>query len=63
MCPTILNNNKKYLSGKWIFDDKNAFIVCDVKGKLNEWVKLFRNTLKNIAKHCLSLMIAQQKVK
>ena len=46
MCPTILDNNKKYLSRKWIFDYKNVFIVCDVEGKLNEWIKLFRNTLK-----------------
>ena len=46
MCPTILNNNKTYLSGKWIFDDTNVFIVCDVEGELNKWIKLFRNTLK-----------------
>ena len=25
MCPTILNNNKTYLSIKWIFDGKNVF--------------------------------------
>ena len=41
MCPKILDNNKTYLSGKWIFDDENVFIVCDVEGKLNEWIKLF----------------------
>ena len=35
LCPTI-SDNKTYLSGKWIFDDKNVFIVCDVEGKLNE---------------------------
>ena len=35
LCPTILDN-KTYLSRKWIFDYKNVFIVCDVKGKLNE---------------------------
>ena len=46
MCPTTLDNNKTYLSRKWIIDDKNVFIVCDVEGKLNEWIKLFRNTLK-----------------
>ena len=45
LCPTILDN-KTYLSRKWIFDDKNVFIVCDVKGKLNEWIKLFKNALK-----------------
>ena len=45
LCPTILDN-KKYLSGKWILDDKNVFIVCDVEGRLNEWIKLFKNTLK-----------------
>ena len=46
MCPTTLDINKTYLSRKWIFDDKNVFIVCDVEGKLNKWIKLFRNTLK-----------------
>ena len=35
-----------YLSRKWIFDNKNVFIVCDVKGKLNEWIRLFKSTLK-----------------
>ena len=45
LCPTTLNN-KTYLSKKWIFDNKNVFIVCDLKGKLNEWIKLFKNALK-----------------
>ena len=45
LCPTSLDN-KTYLSRKWILDDKNVFIVCDVEGKLNEWIKLFKNTLK-----------------
>ena len=45
LCPTILDN-KAYLSRKWILDDKNVFIVCDVEGKLNEWIKSFKNTLK-----------------
>ena len=45
LCPTILDN-KTYLSRKWIFDDKNVFIVCDIKGNLNEWIKLFKNALK-----------------
>ena len=45
LCLTILDN-KTYLSRKWIFDDKNVFIVCDVKGKLNKWIKLLKNTLK-----------------
>ena len=45
MCPTILDN-KTYLSRKWILDDKNVFIVCDEKGKLNQWIKLFKNRLK-----------------
>ena len=35
LCQTI-SDNKTYLSRKWIFDDKNVFIVCDVEGKLNE---------------------------
>ena len=42
LCPTILDN----LSRKWILDYKNVFIVCDVEGKLNEWIKLFRNAIK-----------------
>ena len=48
LCPTI-SDNKTYLSRKWIFDDKNVFIVCDVEGKLNEWIKLFifKSTLKS----------------
>ena len=45
LCPTILDN-KTYLSRKWIFDDENVFIVCDLEGKLNEWIKLFKNALK-----------------
>ena len=45
LCPTILDN-KTYLSRKWIFDDKNIFIVCDLEGKLNEWIKLFKSALK-----------------
>ena len=45
LCPTI-SDNKTYLSRKWIFDDKNVFIVCDVEGKSNEWIRLFKNTLK-----------------
>ena len=40
LCPTILDN-KTYLYRKWILNDKNIFIVCDVEGKLNEWIKLF----------------------
>ena len=42
MYPTILDNNKTYLSRKWIFDDKNVFIVCDVEGKLNEWTSYLK---------------------
>ena len=45
MCPTILDN-KTYLSRKWILDDQNVSIVCDVEGKLNEWIRLFKDTLK-----------------
>ena len=45
LCPTI-SDNKTYLSRKWIFDDKNVFIVYDVEVKLNEWIRLFKNTLK-----------------
>ena len=62
MCPAILDNSKTYLSRKWIFDDNNVFIMCDVEGKLNEWIKLFRNTLK-FPRHCLLLTIVLQKVK
>ena len=39
LCPTILDN-KTYLSRKWIF------IVCDIEGKLNEWIRLFKSALK-----------------
>ena len=42
LCPTI-SDNKTYLSRKWIFDNKNVFIVCDVEGKLNEWIRLFKS--------------------
>ena len=45
LCPTILDN-KTYLSRKWILDDKNVFILCDMEGKLNEWIKLFKDMLK-----------------
>ena len=52
MHPTILDNNKTYLSRKWILDD-NVSIVRDVEGKLNEWIKIFGNTLisPNIVYH------------
>ena len=40
LCPTILYN-KTYLSRKWILND-NVFIVCEAKGKLNEWIKLLK---------------------
>ena len=39
----MILDNKTYLTRKWIFDDKNVFIVCDLEGKLNEWIKLFKN--------------------
>ena len=42
----MILDNKTYVSRKWILDDKNVFIVCDMEGKLNEWVKLFKNMLK-----------------
>ena len=45
LCPTISDNNT-YLCKKWIFDNKKVFIVCDVEGKLKEWIRLFKNTLK-----------------
>ena len=32
LCATILDN-KTYFSRKWILDDKNDFIVCDLEGK------------------------------
>ena len=43
LCPTILDN-KTHLSRKWILNDKNIFIVRDVEGRLNEWIKLFKIT-------------------
>ena len=45
LCPTVLDN-KTYLSRKWILDGKNVYIMCDMEGKLNEWIKLFKNMLK-----------------
>ena len=45
LCPTILDN-ETYPSRKWILDDRNVFIVCDMEGTLNEWIKLFKKTLK-----------------
>ena len=45
LCPTILDN-KTYLSRKWILNNKSVLIVCDVEGKLNEWTRLFKDTLK-----------------
>ena len=45
LCLMILDN-KTYISRKWILDYKNIFIVCDVDGKLNEWIKLCKNTSK-----------------
>ena len=51
-CPMILDN-KTYLSRKWILDDKNVFIVCNLDGKLNKWIKLFKNMLKG----CQTLFI------
>ena len=51
LCPTILDN-KTYPSRKWIRNDKNVFIVCDVEGRLNEWIKLFKITL-GVIKHYL----------
>ena len=35
------------MSRKWIIDDKNVFIVCDVEEKLSKWIKLFKNALKD----------------
>ena len=45
LCPTI-SENKTYLSRKWILNDKNIFIVHDMEGQLNEWIKLLKNNLK-----------------
>ena len=45
LCATFAEN-KTYLSRKWILDDKNVFIVCEVEEKLNEWIRLFKNALK-----------------
>ena len=42
----MILDNKTYLSRKWILDDKSVFVVCYMEGKLNEWIKLFKNTLK-----------------
>ena len=61
LCPTILDN-KTYLSRKWIFDDKNVFIVCDIEGKLNEWINYLRTHWK-VTRHCSLSTIAQQRAK
>ena len=45
LCSTI-SDNKTYLSRKWLLSDKNVLIVCDVEGKLNKWIKLFKSALK-----------------
>ena len=45
LCRTILDI-KTYLSRKWILGDMNILIVCDMEGRLNEWIKLFKNALK-----------------
>ena len=42
----MLQNAPALISRKWIFDDKNVFNVCDVGGKLNEWIRLFKGSLK-----------------
>ena len=49
----MILDNKKYLSRKWILDDKNIFIVCDVDGKLNEWIKLFKSMLNGHQTLCI----------
>ena len=43
LCPMIAKTKR---TRKWILDDENVFIVCDVEGRLNEWIKLFKITLK-----------------
>ena len=63
MCPTVLDNNKTYLSRKWIFDDKNVFIMYDLEGKLNEWIKLFKNTLKHDMFDCLKISVVISSVR
>ena len=37
---------KQNITTIFILDDKNVFIVCDVEGKLNEWIRLFKDMLK-----------------
>ena len=46
LCPTILYN-ETYLSRKWILDDKNILIAYDLEGKVNQWIKLCTNALKD----------------
>ena len=45
LCPTILDN-KTYLSRKWVFDDKNVFIVCDVEEKLIKLKQIIQGRIK-----------------
>ena len=46
LCPTFLYN-KTYLSRKWILNDENVLIAYDLEGKVNQWIKLCTNALKD----------------
>ena len=46
LCPTISENKTYPVSRNCILDDKNVFIVCEVEGKLDEWIRSFKNMLK-----------------
>ena len=51
LCPMLVEN-KTYLSRKWIINNKNIFVICEVEGKLNEWIKLFKNMLEKTIDDC-----------
>ena len=40
LCPTV-KYNKTYLDRNWIFEDDDVFLVYDIEGNLNVWIKTF----------------------
>ena len=45
LCPTISDNKTYPFLGNGFLTIR-MFLLCDVEGKLNEWIKLFKNALK-----------------
>ena len=42
----VIKSTDTFLGNGFLMIRWNVFIVCDIEGKLNEWIKLFKNTLK-----------------